>query len=76
MRRAVIDIGTNSVKLLVADVQNGKITPVLSKGQTSRLGEGVHESKRLSRAAIARTVTTIGQLIADAKELGALEITL
>ena len=74
MRRAVINIGTNSVKLLVADVQDGKITPVVSKDQTSRLGEGVHESKRLSPAAIARTVTTIGQLIADAKKLGALEI--
>ena len=74
MRRAVIDIGTNSVKLLVADVQDGKITPVISKGQISRLGEGVHESKRLSPAAIARTVKTISQLIADAKELGALEI--
>lgn len=74
MRRAVIDIGTNTVKLLVADVQDGKLLPVVSKDQTTRLGEGVHESKRLSRIAVTRTVEAIEHFVADAKELGAQEI--
>ncbi len=74
MRRAVIDIGTNTVKLLVADVQDGRVAPVVSKDQTTRLGEGLHESKRLSRAAIERTAEAIDDFVADAKELGAREI--
>jgi exopolyphosphatase/guanosine-5'-triphosphate,3'-diphosphate pyrophosphatase len=74
MRRAVIDIGTNTVKLLVADVQDGKVVPVMSKDQTTRLGEGVNESKHLSRIAIARTVEAIDHFIADAREFGAPEI--
>ena len=74
MRRAVIDIGTNTVKLLVADVQSGKVMPVVSKDQTTRLGEGVNESKHLSRIAIARTVEAIDHFIADAREFGAPEI--
>ena len=74
MRRAVIDIGTNTVKLLVADVQDGKILPIVSRDRTTRLGEGVGESKRLSAAAITRTVEAIGHFVADAKDLGALEI--
>jgi exopolyphosphatase / guanosine-5'-triphosphate,3'-diphosphate pyrophosphatase len=75
MRRAVIDIGTNTVKLLVADVQDGKVLPIVSKDQTTRLGEGVNESKHLSPIAIARTVEAIERFVADAKELGAQEIT-
>jgi exopolyphosphatase/guanosine-5'-triphosphate,3'-diphosphate pyrophosphatase len=74
MRRAVIDIGTNTVKLLVADVRDGKILPIVSRDRTTRLGEGVGESKRLAAAAITRTVEAIEHFVADAKDLGALEI--
>ncbi len=74
MRRAVIDIGTNTVKLLVAEVQDGKILPIVATDRTTRLGEGVGESKRLSAAAITRTVEAIEHFVADAKDLGALEI--
>jgi len=35
MRRAVIDIGTNTVKLLVADVAAGVVTPVAAKDATT-----------------------------------------
>ena len=76
MRRAVIDIGTNTVKLLVADVQNGKVLPVVSRDQTTRLGEGLGtpESPRLSAAAISRTVAAIEAYVGEAKGLGAEEI--
>jgi exopolyphosphatase/guanosine-5'-triphosphate,3'-diphosphate pyrophosphatase len=59
MRRAVIDIGTNTVKLLVAEVQQGQVVPLLSKDLTTRLGEGVNEHGKLLPAAIARTVTAV-----------------
>lgn len=68
MRRAVIDIGTNTVKLLVADVNGGQVEPVVSKDKTTRLGEGVNASRRLLPAAIERTVQTIADYAADARE--------
>jgi exopolyphosphatase/guanosine-5'-triphosphate,3'-diphosphate pyrophosphatase len=74
MRRAVIDIGTNTVKLLVADVRDGQVFPVVSKDQTTRLGAGVEASRQLDRVAIARTVEAIAHYVADAREHGAVDI--
>jgi exopolyphosphatase / guanosine-5'-triphosphate,3'-diphosphate pyrophosphatase len=75
MRRAIIDVGTNTVKLLVADVRAGQVAPVITKDTTTRLGEGVEESRCLSRVAISRTVQAIADYVADAREHGAIEIT-
>ena len=69
MRSAVIDIGTNTVKLLVADIHDGQVSPVVSKDQTTRLGEGVAATRQLSPAAIARTVAAITGYVVDAREL-------
>jgi exopolyphosphatase/guanosine-5'-triphosphate,3'-diphosphate pyrophosphatase len=90
MRCAVIDIGTNTVKLLVADVTGNQITPVVSKDKTTRLGEGmVAQASRLrssltaatgtvapllSAAAIRRTVEAVTGYVAEARQLGATEI--
>ena len=74
MRRAVIDIGTNTVKLLVADVQDGGVKPILSKDATTRLGEGVNETRSLSRIAIARTVRAIDEFLTTAKTQGAVDV--
>lgn len=41
LRLAAIDIGTNSVRLLVAEVQDGRIKPIIRKLITTRLGEGL-----------------------------------
>ena len=71
MRRAVIDIGTNTVKLLVADVSERQMVPVATKDRTTRLGEGVDDSKRLLPAAMARTVRAIQDFLAEARALGA-----
>jgi len=68
MRRAVIDIGTNTVKLLIADVQDGQVIPVINKDKTTRLGEGVNATRQLAGPAIARTVQTIADYLADARE--------
>lgn len=74
MRRAIIDIGTNTVKLLVADVEHGNVRPVISKDETTRLGEATGATQRLSAAAIARTVKAIARYVADAHEFGAIEV--
>jgi exopolyphosphatase/guanosine-5'-triphosphate,3'-diphosphate pyrophosphatase len=70
MRRTVIDIGTNTVKLLVVDVSGLQVVPIIAKDRTTRLGEGVDDSKRLLPAAIARTVRAIQDFLAEAKGLG------
>jgi exopolyphosphatase / guanosine-5'-triphosphate,3'-diphosphate pyrophosphatase len=70
-RRAVIDIGTNSVKLLVADVTNGRATPVLEDSDQTRLGAGFYETHRLQPQAIAKTAVAVGAFVKKAAELGA-----
>ncbi len=74
MRRAVIDIGTNTVKLLVAEVRQGQVVPLVAKDCTTRLGEGVSEHKRLSPSAIARTVEAVKGFHAEAKAQGAEDV--
>jgi exopolyphosphatase / guanosine-5'-triphosphate,3'-diphosphate pyrophosphatase len=74
MRRAVIDIGTNTVKLLVADVDAGQVRHLVGKDRTTRLGEGLDATGRLARPAIDRTVIAIRDFIADAQEHGAADI--
>jgi exopolyphosphatase / guanosine-5'-triphosphate,3'-diphosphate pyrophosphatase len=56
MRLGVIDVGTNTVLLLVADRHpDGSLVAVAEKATITRLGEGVDRLRRLSPAAIART---------------------
>jgi exopolyphosphatase/guanosine-5'-triphosphate,3'-diphosphate pyrophosphatase len=53
-RVAAIDLGTNSTRLLVADVDDGRIREVHRGLEITRLGERVDEGGRLLPAAIAR----------------------
>ena len=67
MRRAVIDIGTNTVKLLVADVDGGTVTPVHHLDDTTRLGEGIvalrkHSERSLPSSPTAATGTVAPRL--------------
>lgn len=61
MRVAVVDIGTNSTRLLVADVDGaaGQLVEVERRSVVTRLGDGVDASGSLSRAAIERTVAAV-----------------
>jgi exopolyphosphatase/guanosine-5'-triphosphate,3'-diphosphate pyrophosphatase len=56
MRVATIDIGTNTVLLLVAEKQpDGSLVAVDERATVTRLGEGVDQSRRFLPAALART---------------------
>ena len=70
MIRAVIDVGTNSVKLLIGEVLGHQVRPLLEDSNQSRLGSGFYESHRLSHAAIARTVKAIAGFAAEATRQG------
>ncbi len=56
MRVAVCDIGSNSIRLLVADVEDGRVVGELEReSNVTRLGTGVDKSGRLDPDAIRRT---------------------
>lgn len=75
MIRAVIDIGTNSVRLLVAERQPGGEWKTLRKGlESSRLGEGMTIHEGLSEAACRRTLEAVEEFVRAAREAGADEI--
>ena len=72
VRVAVVDVGTNSTRLLVADVEpDGATTEVERLTQVTRLGEGVDANGRLGREPIARVLQTLDRYAARIEELGA-----
>jgi exopolyphosphatase/guanosine-5'-triphosphate,3'-diphosphate pyrophosphatase len=70
VRVAAIDCGTNSIRLLIADVVDGRVIDVARRMQIVRLGEGVDRTGRLSDAALARTRTALIGYAAEIAELG------
>ena len=70
-RVAVIDVGTNSARLLVADVTDGKVSEVERRSRVTRLGRGVDLSGRLSAEAVEEACEAIGEYVAICQELGA-----
>ncbi|MGB2711229.1 MAG: Ppx/GppA family phosphatase [Conexibacter sp.] len=59
MRAGVVDIGTNSTRLLVADVVDGTIDELDRRSQVTRLGAGVDAAGCLSEDAMARVFATL-----------------
>ena len=59
MRVAVVDLGTNSTRLLVADVEGGAVRELDRRTNVTRLGEGVDASGRLADAAMQRVLETV-----------------
>ncbi|MDI6907275.1 MAG: hypothetical protein QMC81_07310 [Thermoanaerobacterales bacterium] len=69
MRVGVVDIGTNSVRLLVAEVTGREIKELERDLRTTRLGEG--PDGLLRPEAMARTVRAVGELAARMRAAGA-----
>jgi exopolyphosphatase/guanosine-5'-triphosphate,3'-diphosphate pyrophosphatase len=67
-RVAVIDIGTNSTRLLIADVAEGRVSPVERHSRVTRLGRGVDLSGQLSAEAIEAACEAIADYVAIAGE--------
>lgn len=59
VRVAVIDIGTNSTRLLIADVAGRVVAEIERRSVVTRLGQGVDRSKRLDREAIERVYSVL-----------------
>jgi exopolyphosphatase / guanosine-5'-triphosphate,3'-diphosphate pyrophosphatase len=69
-RVAVIDIGTNSTRLLVADVAGGVVQQVARRSTVTRLGRGVDLSGHLSGEAIEDVCAAIGGYVEMIEDLG------
>jgi exopolyphosphatase/guanosine-5'-triphosphate,3'-diphosphate pyrophosphatase len=70
-RVAVIDVGTNSSRLLVADVAGDRVTPIDRRSRVTRLGRGVDLSGRLSAEAIEDVCGAIAEYVEAIEELDA-----
>src|ERR1700709_22492 len=70
-RVAVVDVGTNSARLLVADAPGEGVPPVERRSTVTRLGRGVDLSGRLSAEAIEDACAAIGGYVSLYEELGA-----
>jgi exopolyphosphatase/guanosine-5'-triphosphate,3'-diphosphate pyrophosphatase len=74
VRRAVIDVGTNSIKLLVADVTGRDVQPVGEDSRQTRLGKNFYDTHRLQPDAIARTAEAVAEFAKTAREKNAASI--
>lgn len=73
MRVAAIDCGTNSIRLLVAEVDEaapGVLVDVLRRSEVVRLGQGVDTTGRLAPEALARTLAMCDDYAAVCREHG------
>jgi exopolyphosphatase/guanosine-5'-triphosphate,3'-diphosphate pyrophosphatase len=70
-RVAVVDVGTNSARLLVADVADGRVVPVDRRSRVTRLGRGVDLSGRLSAEAVEDACAAVGDYVSAYEALGA-----
>jgi exopolyphosphatase/guanosine-5'-triphosphate,3'-diphosphate pyrophosphatase len=74
-RVAAIDCGTNSIRLLVADVPPaGGATDLVRRMEVVRLGQGVDATGRLAAEAIERTRAVLAEYAATARDLGAEDV--
>ncbi len=61
MRVASIDIGTNTILLLIAELDKGKVDPLVDMETIARLGEGVQKNGMLSQEAMTRGFQTLSE---------------
>jgi exopolyphosphatase / guanosine-5'-triphosphate,3'-diphosphate pyrophosphatase len=71
VRVAAIDCGTNSIRLLVAEVEGDRLTDVSRRMEIVRLGEGVDRTGQLAPAAIERTRVALAGYAAELRDAGA-----
>ncbi len=69
-RVAAIDCGTNSIRLLIADITDGNFKEVVRQMEIVRLGQGVDQNKSFHPDAIARTLSAVEKFSAQISSKG------
>ena len=70
-RVAALDCGTNSLRLLISDVDGTQLTDVVREMEIVRLGEGVDKTGRFAPAALDRTFAALQRYAAEIEQHGA-----
>lgn len=70
MRLAAVDIGTNTVRLLIADVVQDQLKTVVRRAIITCLGEDVAKARRFKPEAIERTLAVLEQFTQELKDKG------
>jgi exopolyphosphatase/guanosine-5'-triphosphate,3'-diphosphate pyrophosphatase len=70
MRVAAIDCGTNSIRLLIADIDGGNFREVVRDMEIVRLGQGVDQTGQFHPDAIARTLAAVDKFAAEIAKRG------
>jgi exopolyphosphatase/guanosine-5'-triphosphate,3'-diphosphate pyrophosphatase len=70
-RVAAVDLGTNSTRLLIADVEDGAVEEVVRRTVVTGLGEGVDARRRLLPVPVARVRNVLSDFRREAEALGA-----
>jgi exopolyphosphatase/guanosine-5'-triphosphate,3'-diphosphate pyrophosphatase len=74
-RVAAVDCGTNSLRLLVADVgDDGRLTDVVRRMEIVRLGQGIDRTGVIAPEAMARTLAVVGEYAEQCRALGAARV--
>ena len=71
VRVAAVDLGTNTTRLLVADVEGGRLEELHRESRITRLGEGVDARRRLLPVPIARVRNVLADYRRTLESLGA-----
>ena len=69
--RAVIDVGTNSVKVLIGAVDGRTVTPLHEESNQTRLGQGFYETHILQPSPIDSTARAVAEYAELARHFGA-----
>lgn len=76
MKAAVIGIGSNSVRMLVAETMNGDIHRIGREREGTRLFAGLDDQKRLSQASMEASCVAVKKMAEDARAQGVEEVRL
>ncbi len=76
IKKAVIDVGTISVRLLIADVVDGRPWTLVRKAEVTRLGQGLVQGGRLDTAARHRTAEVAWKFTREAQAVATERVTL
>jgi exopolyphosphatase/guanosine-5'-triphosphate,3'-diphosphate pyrophosphatase len=74
MELAVIDVGSNTIRLLVACVRGGTIEPVLKRTAWVRLGADVAATGAISPLRVEAAAKAVSEFAAEARKLGCLHV--
>jgi exopolyphosphatase/guanosine-5'-triphosphate,3'-diphosphate pyrophosphatase len=61
LRVATIDIGTNTVLLLIVEKEDGRLVPIVDRAEITRLGQGVDRTRALAPEAVERTLRCLSE---------------